>query len=264
MVNSPVQTRPRIRKIDLFRVFLRSFFIQSLWNFRGLISVGFGVCLFPVLKRLYPDRTDQKERVEFLRRHFKFFNAHPYMASYALGVTIRLEEEAAAGHPEACQKLERLKDLLITILGALGDQLFWATIKPASLLVGTLGLLWFQDTAPRLAILAITFLLYNVPHFYIRYLGIVDGYQKGLEVYQSFNSASFARLQRFYLVIGVGALVVLTVSLALQFSGQGWLPLATYLAAVGVAIGFERISGNFYLAILFSVIFFVFVGFLFL
>ncbi len=264
MARSQVETSSKIRKIDLFRVFLRSFFIQSLWNFRGLISVGFGVCLFPVLKRLYPGKGDQQERVAFLRRHLKFFNAHPYMASYALGVTIRLEEEAAAGAPDACQKLERLKDLLITILGALGDQLFWATIKPASLLVGTLGLIWFQDTSQRLATLAITFLLYNIPHFYIRYQGILDGYRKGLDVYQSFNSESFRQLRRFYLLLGGVALGALTVSLVWHFARQGWLPCGVFLAASLVAVVFERVSGNFYLAILFSVFFFIVVGVIFL
>jgi len=144
------QKVPKIRRIDIFRVFLRSFFVQSVWNYRSLISAGFGICLIPIVNRLYED---PKAKKAFLNRHLKFFNAHPYMASYALGVSIKLEEDFAAGDAEASQKLERLKKMLVSILGAVGDKLFWSVIKPFSLMVGVLLLYTFQSIPLKIAAL---------------------------------------------------------------------------------------------------------------
>ena len=129
----------KIRSLDIFRVFLRSFFVQSVWNYRSLISAGFGICLFPIVKRLYKDQASQKA---FLDRHLKFFNAHPYMVSYALGVSIHLEEAFASGDESAGKKLDRIKELLTGILGAVGDKLFWSTIKPFSLIMGMAALMY--------------------------------------------------------------------------------------------------------------------------
>ena len=50
----------KIQYWDIFRVFLRSFFVQSVWNYRSLISAGFGICLFPIVKRLYTDPISRK------------------------------------------------------------------------------------------------------------------------------------------------------------------------------------------------------------
>lgn len=188
-----------IRKWDLFRVFLRSFFLQSVWNYRTLISMGFGVCLIPIVKRLYQDPV---ERRNFLIRHFKFFNAHPYMASYALGAAIHLEEASARGQKDACEKLERLKELLISILGALGDRLFWSTIKPVSLMVGALLLYIAQDTYQQIGALICTFLLYNIPHIYLRYKGLLEGYQYGLSIHQCIHQNRFQKLQKAYFFMG--------------------------------------------------------------
>lgn len=205
-----VPTRCSIRKWDIFRVLLRSFFVQSVWNYRTLISVGFGICLIPILKRLYDDPQSQKE---FLSRHLKFFNAHPYMTSYALGVSIHLEEALANGKAEAKEQISRVKDLLITILGGLGDTLFWATIKPASLIFGVMSLFLFHSTTLRIIALIVTFLLYNVPHAYFRVKGILEGYRYGIEVHKFIHKNRFRKLESAYFYIGVIAFLLFFVVL---------------------------------------------------
>jgi len=195
----------KIRKWDIFRVFLRSFFMQSVWNYRSLISVGFGVCLIPIVKRLY---SDTQSRKDFMSRHFKFFNAHPYMASYALGVSIQLEEAFAAGDADACKKLDHLKNLLISILGAVGDNLFWFSIKPFSLLIGISALYWLQGSGLEWVALTVAFLVYNIPHLYLRYKGILEGYYYGVDIYKCFTKERFQRLRLIYLWAGALAFLL--------------------------------------------------------
>jgi hypothetical protein len=44
---------PRINRWDLFRVFARSFLIQSAWNFERGLNYGFAFALAPILRKLY-------------------------------------------------------------------------------------------------------------------------------------------------------------------------------------------------------------------
>ncbi len=253
------QANVQISRWDLFRVFLRSFFMQSVWNFRSLLSVGFSVCLFPVIKKLYPDLESKRQ---FLLRHLSFFNAHPYLASYALGVSIRLEEEAARGEEHAREMLERVKDLLIGPLGATGDLLFWGTIKPATLVFGMAGLVLFHSLPLKIAVLVMAFLLYNVPHFYFRYFGIVEGYRLGVEVYKVVSQQRFEKWRRFYAVLLLGSFLLLISLYALSLWRQsGTIFLAMFLT-IGYALVLKRIYDNFYLLGVATVFFMVLFGIL--
>ncbi len=251
----------KIRKWDLFRVFWRSFFVQSVWNYRSLISIGFGICLFPILKRLYPDTRSRKA---FLLRHLRFFNAHPYMVSYALGVSIRLEEEYASGNLQNTDRLDRMKDLLISILGSLGDQIFWLTLRPVSLLAGAFGIFVVSATEYRLLVLVLTFFLYNIPHFYLRYRGILEGYQYGMEIYRCFREGRFERLKQAYLYLG-GAIFFLFLAVLLfkfQAGPKAWI--LVFVGSIVYASIFYKWSQNFYFTSFFTILFFIIVGFIFL
>jgi mannose/fructose/N-acetylgalactosamine-specific phosphotransferase system component IID len=208
----------KIRKWDIFRVFLRSFFMQSVWNYRSLISVGFGVCLIPIVKRLY---SDTQSRKAFMGRHLKFFNSHPYMASYALGVSIRMEEAFAAGETDACEKLDHLKSLLISILGAVGDNLFWFAIRPFSLLIGISALFVLKSTGYEAAALAGTFLIYNIPHISLRYKGILEGYKYGEEIYKCFTKERFDTLRYSFIWVGVFAFLLFLAVLIIKITSHG-------------------------------------------
>jgi len=200
----------KITRMDLFRVFMRSFFIQSVWNYRSLISIGFGVALFPVVRRLY---SEPSERRECLSRHLKFFNSHPYMASYALGVSAHLEEASANGDATACQKLERVKSLLVGTLGAVGDSLFWYRIKPFTLILGVSLLMLTSEPAIAGGLLTFVFFLYNIPHIFLRWKGLVDGYEKGPQIISEFPIERFRKVGAFYRFIGIGGFILFLVLL---------------------------------------------------
>ena len=70
-------------------VFLRTFFLQALWNFERLQNIGFLYILYPVLKKLYPKQEDRKE---VLLRHLGFFNTNPYMVNIIVAMVINCEK----------------------------------------------------------------------------------------------------------------------------------------------------------------------------
>lgn len=234
----PADQKHSIRNSDFFRIFLRSFFIQAMWNFRSLISVGFAISLFPVARSLC---RNEGELRSFLQRHLKFFNAHPYMASYALGVSARLEEMYVGGEAGACEKLEQLKELLISILGARGDRLFWFTLKPFSLILG-LSMAYLLASPPwQVTALAAAFVFYNLPHFYLRYRGIVEGYRQGMEVYRCFQGENFKALKMLSLGLGTAGFILFLA----KFSATFVLTDLHQALAVAVAVIATLICGRF-------------------
>jgi mannose/fructose/N-acetylgalactosamine-specific phosphotransferase system component IID len=250
-----------ITKFDLFKVFLASFFMQAVWNFKSLISIGFSICFFPVLGKLCD--TPEAKR-EFFQRHLKFFNAHPYFASFALGVSIRLEELRKDGEANIPKSINNLKDLLVGPLGAVGDRLFWATIKPASLVLGMVGILISPSISLKLVSLIIVFLIYNIPHFYYRYEGILEGYQHPTDIYKYIGQERFEILRRFFTYLLIVSLILLIFFYSYQLYKINPNLMIIFVLSALYAKLISRFTNNFYLMSLASFIFFVITGILFL
>lgn len=164
----------RIRKSDLFNVLFRSFFIQGTWNFERMQGLGLCFSLLPVARRLYNDKASIKS---FLERHLDFFNAHPYMSTFALGAITKLEEQAIFKKWDDTRPVSVFKERLCSPLGAIGDMLFWKLLKPLSAILGILiSLFWGW------AGILFTFVFYNFFHIYTRFTGVFQGYQKGFDI----------------------------------------------------------------------------------
>ena len=140
----------------------RSFFLQSVWNPRGMQNVGFCFTMLPLLHR-YGEGKDG--RSAFLRRHLEFFNTNPALASYVLGATAA-QEVAGAG----AAAVTLVKKGMASPLGMAGDALFWGALRPFAGAVGVLlalqGFVW----APLVLLV-----IYNVPHLLFRTRGLRVG-----------------------------------------------------------------------------------------
>lgn len=131
---------------------MRSLTIMGSWNFPRMQGLGFFYIVSPFLERF------ARQPQAAMRRHFSYFNTHPYMASYILGAVAALEEEgdgtAAVG----------VRNALMGPLGASGDGLFWAGVKPMAVLLGmTLAL--FNPVAGAITLLVV----YNACHLWARW-----------------------------------------------------------------------------------------------
>jgi PTS system mannose-specific IID component len=198
----------RLGAVTLLRAALRTFALQAVWNFQRMQNLGFAYALQPVLERLYPDREAQ---VKALKRHLDFFVTHPYCASLILGVVARLEETAASGSAELSGDANRIKVGMMGPLAALGDTLFWATLKPALALLGSALVLFTPAgrTWPALAGPLVFLGLFTVAHLSLRLGGVLAGYWRGLEIIKDLrrvNPQGFAqRLWLFTAVLGGAA-----------------------------------------------------------
>ena len=154
-------------------IFLRSLAIQSSWNYENLIGNGIAFCVEPAL-RLLPGGVDGPAYREALARQSQYFNAHPYLASVAIGALARAELDL-----EAPVKIERFRTACCGPLGSVGDRLVWAGWLPFCSLLGlaALGL-----GAGPLATVGLFLIAYNVGHFGLRIWGLHVGWRDGLRV----------------------------------------------------------------------------------
>ncbi|MBI4054996.1 MAG: PTS system mannose/fructose/sorbose family transporter subunit IID [Elusimicrobia bacterium] len=149
-------------KTPRLQIFLRSFFIQALWNFERLQNLGFLFAMEPALKACHPEG---EKGCKAYQGHLEYFNTQPYMVNWILGVAVAMEEE----NP---QKVSSLKHSLGASLAALGDAFFWGSWRPLCALCimvfwGVLGLL--QTPQALWLGLFLGLVLYNAPLLLMRW-----------------------------------------------------------------------------------------------
>lgn len=203
-----------IKKIDLLEVFVKSFLVEASWNFESMQNVGFMHALVPAGRRLYKTK---EERAAFMKRHLKFFNTHPSMAPAIMGVVINLEERHKLGEEGVLEQIEGVKSSMMGPLAAIGDNVFWEYLRPFTAIIGVSIALLFKDSGhPAMAIWGpvVSFLMYNLVNVFVRYRGLVQGYERGMEivtVIQGFSLTALIDKLKF------SAALVLGITIALIF-----------------------------------------------
>ncbi len=176
MTTATMQRESAVTSLPLktrIAIFVRLLAIQGAWNYESLLGNGIGFCVEPAL-RLLPEGIHSTRFKSALARESHYFNAHPYLASVAVGALARAELD---GEPP--ERIERFRTALCGPLGSVGDRLVWAGWLPfcslASLAIFGLG----GNTA---VVLAFFLLVYNAGHFGLRLWGLRTGWRHGLHV----------------------------------------------------------------------------------
>lgn len=192
----------KISKFDLFRLYVRSFFVQTGWTYDRMLALGFVWILIPLAKKI---GLSVAEKREFLKRHLISFNANPYLAGYALGAVAKLEENKTPWG-QIC----RFKDLLRGPLGALGDNLIWQNLRPALLILGII-------LAHRFGVLGAlcVWMMFNSYQIYLRARGVAKGYELGLGISSELNKGHLQSMTKWSGRMGTCFLGIL---LVLQFN----------------------------------------------
>jgi len=163
---------------------LRLLAIQGSWNYETLNGNGIGFCIEPAL-RLLPGGIHTPEFKAALARQSKYFNAHPYLASVAVGALARVELDG-----EPADKIERFRTALPGPLGSVGDRLIWAGWLP---FCSWLGLVAFGLGAAPGTVLLVFLGCYNAGHLALRAWGLRVGWNRGLRVAQALGNPVLRR-----------------------------------------------------------------------
>lgn len=240
-VDKKTDREGRVTWVDLAQCFFRTFFLQVLWNFERYLSYGVVYILMPVLKKIYPS---PEERSQAMTRHLEYFNSHPYMASFILGAVVRMEEEKQQ-QPKAKQKEkeEEISALKVGMMGpvaAMGDNLFWATIRPYCGLIAVTLVLSnaFQIKGEYWVIPLFFLVVYNIAHVGIRLMGFLQGYRQSDQVVLALRKYGFQqaiRGLRLASILLLGVLIVfVNLSILEKEVGLFVLKLTFFTAIVGL------------------------------
>jgi PTS system mannose-specific IID component len=184
-----MKQQPKIRKRDLFKVFLRSFLLQASWSFDRMQAIGFSYAMEPALRRLYPDEKEYRSRLDL---HMEYFNTQPYLASFILGASVRMEEERASGSAGTVD-VSALKRALMAPLGALGDSFFWGALKP---LAATLAVAMFMTGLTGAPVVFL--ILYNSVHVWLRADVLLCGYRSRGDAVSLLSRYPFTMLAQLF------------------------------------------------------------------
>ena len=196
-------TQKKLTAGDIRGVFLRSNLFQGSWNFERMQALGFCFSMIPVIRRLYPENSE--ERKQAIKRHLEFFNTHPYVASPVLGVTMAMEEQRANGADIDDGAINGIKVGLMGPLAGVGDPIFWGTIRPVFAALGAGIAMSGSLLGPLLF-----FILFNLVRLLTRYYGVSYGYKKGIDIVQDMGGSFLQKMTEGASILGLfvmGALV---------------------------------------------------------
>jgi len=213
---------------DLARVSARTTLLQATWNYDRQQGLGWAWCFAPVLERLYPDAATRRQR---LAEHTSYFNTQPTLASLALGAVARVEEQRALGTGAEDDGVARVKMVLGSALAALGDRLFWFTLRP---FVACLGALLALDASWLGAL--VLWITYNAVHLTLRFRGVAWGYRQGPLVLGQGMRDRLERAVGSLSVLGAALVGVVVAALLVPGGEPQSLPFQATLAG-GLALG---------------------------
>ncbi len=218
-----------LRRGDLWRMAWRTLLLQASFNYERQQGLGWAWALQPALERLHADPERRRER---LAAHTAYFNTQPTLASLALGAVARLEEQRAAGAGPDDEAMTRVKGVLGAALAALGDRLYWFTLRPFVACLGVLMVLagsWLGAVA--------LWVCYNLFHLGVRFLGVFWGYRAGTAVLEPRLRGRFERLTEVLAVTGA-VLAGVTTAWLLAPAGQPRPLVFEAVLVAGLGLGF--------------------------
>lgn len=174
-------------RLLLARIAFRSFFLQSSWNYRGMMSMGFLYSIRPAIDQLH---SPGPAREAAYMRHLEYFNTNPYFASVVMGVTLALEERLSHGEIGE-EVIHDTKEGLMTACAAIGDGLFWDSWRPFVAVVALIFAFGNYLLTPLIFLV-----LYNLPHLYFRFAGIFWGYREGTHVIKTLRQFQFPQIRQ--------------------------------------------------------------------
>lgn len=197
--------------------------IQGVWNYETMLGNGIAFALEPAMRLLPGGKGGEAYRTA-MARHCGYFNAHPYLASVAVGALARAELD---GVPAA--QIERFRTAAPGPLGSVGDRLIWAGWLP---LCSALGLLAFGLGASPTGVLLVFLGTYNAGHLALRIWGLHSGWRDGLRVAQSLGNPVLRQGPAY-----VARATALVAGIALPVAAEGIIgPGRAVLGGVLVAV----------------------------
>lgn len=185
-------------KKTLNKMVWRSLFLQGSFNYERMQAGGWLYSILPGLEKIH---TDKDDLAASMSHNLEFFNTHPFLVNFVMGIVLSLEQNKAD-----IPTIRAVRVAAMGPLGGIGDALFWFTLVPIVAGITSNMALQGQIVAPFIFLL-----IFNAVQFALRYWLMNWSYKMGTNAIAVFtqNAKEFTRAASILGVIVVGALTSL-------------------------------------------------------
>lgn len=208
-----------IGSADLITMVWRSLFLQASFNYERMQGCGWLYGILPALKKIHTNRADLAKS---MRMHLEFFNTHPFLVNFIMGVVIAMEE-----NKKDQNTIRAIKVATMGPLGGIGDALCWLTLLP---ITAGLGASMAMGADPNPTGPIIFLVLFNAVHFGLRFGLMNYGYYTGVKALATMKEQT-QKISHAASIIGltvVGGLIASMIKLNIAWVivvGQASIPL---------------------------------------
>lgn len=223
---------PKVDNKTLDRMALRSYWLQSSFNYETMQSGGWLFAMIPGLEKVH---TNKKDLAVSMYHNLDFINTHPFLVTFVMGIVLSLEQSKVD-----IQSIRAVRISAASPLGGIGDALFWLTLVPI-----TAGLTSNMAIGGNIAAPFIFLLIFNIAQAACRFGLMRWSYNVGTSAIDMLtaNMQAFTRAASIMGCFVVGALVVNMGGTQLNYT----IPNGTTrgLAAETVVVSNEEAEDNF-------------------
>jgi PTS system mannose-specific IID component len=214
--------------------FLKSYLLQGFWNYTQMQNIGLLYIILPHLKEFYKGDAEAYKRA--VARNLESFNSNPVLSTYSIGAMIKHEEKISQTPAYLCAEEERelriIRASTSNTAASIGDRLFWATLKPLSLVICFFVIFGSDVEVLReelhgravlvTAVLALlgSLLIYNIPAVVVRFKGLVDSYNGTEDNFYGLINLNWNKIIYFLKTLGqIFTVFVIFYGLYISFRG---------------------------------------------
>lgn len=185
----------QLDKKTLNKMVWRSLFLQASFNYERMQSAGWLYGILPGLEKIH---TDKDDLAKSMKHNLEFFNTHPFLVTFVMGIILSLEQQKADTNT-----IRAVRVAAMGPLGGIGDAIFWFTLVPI-----TAGITANMAIGGSLAGPILFLLIFNAVQFGIRYWLMHWSYNLGSKAIDILtkNAKEFTRSASMLGVFVVGAL----------------------------------------------------------
>ncbi len=189
---------PTLDKATLNRMAWRSVFLQGSFNYERMQAAGWLYSILPGLEKIH---TDKDDLAASMSHNLEFFNTHPFLVTFVMGIVLSLEQNKAD-----IQTIRAVRVAAMGPLGGIGDALFWFTLVPIAAGLSANLALDGNIIAPFLFLA-----IFNGAQFALRFWLMHWSYRVGTDAIGilTANAKEFTRSASLLGVFVVGALTCL-------------------------------------------------------
>lgn len=202
----------------------RSLFLQGSFNYERMQAAGWLYGIIPGLKKIHTNKEDLSLSMQ---HNLEFFNTHPFLVTFVMGIVLSLEQEKAD-----VATIRAVRVAAMGPLGGIGDAIFWFTLVPIAAGISANMALDGSIAGP-----IVFLLMFNVVQFGVRYWLMHWSYNLGTKAIEAItrNAKEFTRAASILGILVVGALTSLyggtTIALSIP-NGESPIVLQTILDGI--------------------------------